>query len=316
MQRPKRVLCLMDLACAGRSSLAVVLPVLAACGVQALPLPTALFSTHTLGFGQVERQDEAAFGLRALAHLAREEVAVDAVYTGYLNSAAQLELAQAAMAQYPRALRVVDPAMADNGKLYSGMDEALVEGMRALCEQAGLITPNWTESALLTGTDLAEPFVEGQPETRVEALCREGRAVVLTSVPDGDGGFCTMACPGADTGGNVEPALVIPSARVPQSYPGTGDLFCAALVGLLLRAGRGAGLEEAAAKAAAFAEAAVHTTHENGGPVRDGVWFEPLLPMLAQYAREMELGGGEVDANDLLAVYDTDTDGDAEGMYL
>ena len=47
MQKQHTVLCIQDLSCVGRCSLAVVLPALAAMGVQPCALPTALLSTHT-----------------------------------------------------------------------------------------------------------------------------------------------------------------------------------------------------------------------------------------------------------------------------
>ena len=45
MRIPK-VLAIHDISCAGRASLTVILPVLAACGIEAIPLPTAVLSNH------------------------------------------------------------------------------------------------------------------------------------------------------------------------------------------------------------------------------------------------------------------------------
>ena len=47
MQKQHTVLCIQDLSCVGRCSLAVVLPALAAMGVQPCALPTALL-WHTM----------------------------------------------------------------------------------------------------------------------------------------------------------------------------------------------------------------------------------------------------------------------------
>ena len=47
--RDPRVLTIQDISCVGRCSMTVALPVLAACGVEACPLPTAVLSTHTGG---------------------------------------------------------------------------------------------------------------------------------------------------------------------------------------------------------------------------------------------------------------------------
>lgn len=273
MQRPKRVLCIMDLSGAGRSSMAVVLPVLAACGVQGCALPTMLFSTHLGGFGQVPSLNTAPFCEQALAHYKREGVAFDAVYAGFLMGDAQFALAKRAMALWPDALKIVDPSLGDGGKLYSKITPGEVASMWQLCQMANLITPNYTESALLTGT----PPTTGAPteeemHRRFFALCEGRRQVLITSVPRKDGG---MQICGGGPGKNQWYNIL--SHHVPQSYPGTGDLFAAAVTGLVLG---GATAKQAAVRAAAFDEAAVRATYQAGGEVRQGVWYEPHLHML------------------------------------
>lgn len=275
VQQPKRVLCIMDMAGAGRSSLAVVLPVLAACGVQACPLPPALFSTHTGGFGAPSVQDTTGYARQALAHYQAQQIQFDAVYTGYLQSGAQFELARQALAQYPNALHVCDPVMGDHGKRYSKITAEMVDSMRLLCQNADVITPNYTETALLLDFPPNNtPPAPGETERRLGLLSAGGRAVVATSMPNTGGGLCTMGCE-AD-GKNL---FVLPVQAVPQHYPGTGDLFAAALTGKLLG---GTGLLQAAQAAGNFAEAAVQATFEAQGEVRHGVWFEPQLYRLGQ----------------------------------
>ena len=44
---PPALAVIQDLSGIGRCSLSVALPVISACGVQACPLPTAVFSAHT-----------------------------------------------------------------------------------------------------------------------------------------------------------------------------------------------------------------------------------------------------------------------------
>lgn len=274
LQPPKKVLCLMDLSLAGRASLAVVLPVLAACGVQACPLPAALFSTHTGGFGSVVRQDEADFCHNALEHFKREKIDFDAVYVGYLFGEKQFALAEAALAQYPNALHLVDPALGDGGKVYNGLGEENVQRMKALCQKARLITPNVTESALLLDEDPEKALVGAQAmEIRLAKLAGESCSVLVTSVPNGSG-FEMMGC-----GPGGRDFFRIPSHHVNQHYPGTGDLMTSALCGLLLSRGD-KNLKKAAELAGAFVETAAKATYEGGGNPRNGLWFEPFLPML------------------------------------
>ncbi|MDL2293574.1 bifunctional hydroxymethylpyrimidine kinase/phosphomethylpyrimidine kinase [Ruminococcaceae bacterium OttesenSCG-928-D13] len=270
----KKVLCIMDLSSVGRAGLAVVLPALSAAGVQGCGLPAALFSTHTGGFGPVEKLDGAAWGAAALDHYARAGVDFDAVYIGYLYGEGQFALARQALAQYPKALHVVDPALGDAGKAYNGLGADTVERMLALCSAAQLITPNYTESAMLTGqTPDTAPPEDAVFAARMDKLAENGRAVLVTSVPTRSGGFETRGrtAEGRD--------FVIPNRHVPVRFPGSGDLLCAATLGLML--GRELDLEAAARAATRFVEKAVHTTHAAGADPRFGLDFEPLLGMLA-----------------------------------
>lgn len=266
----------MDLACVGRSSLAAVLPVLAACGVQGCPLPTTLFSSHTGGFGEVEMMNAAAFCESALVHYAREGVEFDAIYTGYLLGKTQFTLARHAMRAFPRALKIVDPSLGDNGRRYTKITPEMVGWMKDLCTMADILTPNHTESALLLGeTPGMDVPDEETLQRRLAALASDKRQVLITSVPQPTG-MATFGC-----GPNGKNSYSIAGHYVPQSYPGTGDLYAAALCGLVLR---GHPVPKAAAKAAGFVEAAVRATFEGKGEVRHGVWFEGQLPMLATLA--------------------------------
>lgn len=272
MGMPKRVLCIMDLSIVGRASLSATPCVLAACGVQCCPFPASLLSTHTGGFAGVQVLDLSEFGLRALAHIVAEDTHFDAVYIGYLNSPGQFQLAQKALECYPASYKIVDPAMGDDGALYSGITRETVAGMQALCRLADLITPNFTESALLAGAEPAGWTVETL-DGQLERLAAGGPSVLVTSVPLAGGLGMRGYLPAEQR------HFSIPVQMLPQSYPGTGDLFTASLAGLMLA---GLPLEEAARAGAQFIEAAIRRTMAGGGTVRQGAWFEPCLPLLTK----------------------------------
>lgn len=290
MAAPKTVLCIMDLAAVGRSSLAVVLPALAACGVQGCPLPASLFSSHTGGFADVALLDTAAFAEAALARYQSEGLSFDAVYIGYLRGPGQLAAARRALEAFPAAFKVVDPALGDAGKAYRGIDADTIRGMAALCRMADLITPNFTECALLAGDDPGVILSRDEFRRQAESLLRPGASLLVTSVPapstrvgpaslgeeDGE-------APTAIAGREGEDEFTFVTHRVPQDYPGTGDLFTASVLGLLLR---GHPLRAAAQQAAAFVGAAVRATFEGSGEARRGLWFEPLLPHLTAAANQ------------------------------
>lgn len=282
MTPPKRVLCIMDLAAVGRSSLAAVLPVLSACGLQACPLPASLFSTHTGGFEGVQTLDTADFCSAALDQYEEAGLTFDALYIGYLRGEGQIKAAQKALARFPDAYKLVDPAVGDNGKAYSGIDEATLAGMRGLCGAADLLTPNFTELALLCGEDPDAPLAEELLRSRASQLAHRGASILVTSVPAARirvNAESSMAIAGGVIGGE---SFTLTTHHLPQSYPGTGDLFAAAVLGLTLN---GLPLREATGQAAAFVGASVRSAYENNGEPRHGPWFEQWLLTLAQAAK-------------------------------
>ena len=317
MPQQRTVLCIQDLSCVGRSSLAVVLPTLAAAGASPCALPTALLSTHYGGFGAPVCSDESAFALAALEHYGRLGLAFDCVYSGYLPDARQAALVERAYAQSPAALRVADPAMADHGRLYSALTPEVCAAQARLCAQADVIVPNATEAALLLEED-GETGASGLQAMRHAALLLERfphlRCAVVTGAAAGpadgsaaqpadgenaakpvDGGAAAPAAKstaapaakGAAQRGNVcavrgkEPVFLSYEA-VPQAYPGTGDLFAAVLTGAML-AGRDA--QSAVSIAARFVSGAARDTLRAGADARFGVRFEPLLGALAEWVR-------------------------------
>ena len=274
MERVKRVGAVHDLSCFGRCSLAVILPVLSAMGVQCCPLPTAVLSAHTGGFGPVARTELAGQLAGTLAHWERLGLGFDGVYTGYLSTPEQAALAARAVEELkgPGGLAVVDPVLGDGGRLYASVTPELAQAMRGLCGKADVITPNLTEAAALLGRELGELPRDGEALARL--LSGGGaRSVVVTGVGDGPGrtGAAWFDRDGGGTGAySVE--------KAPGDFPGTGDLFTAVLTGSLLR---GEGLAAGCDRAADFVRRCAAHTLERGSPAREGVAFEPLLGELA-----------------------------------
>ena len=277
----KRILCIQDLAVVGRSSLAAVSPVLSAMGHQCCPLPVALYSSHTGGFDPVEKLDAGAFAAASLAAWQAQEIGFDCIYTGYLCSAAQAQMAKQLMERCPTALKVTDPAMADGGKLYRGVTEEMTAAMADLCTAADLITPNITEAVLLAGWEYRDRY----SVTKLEQLCglladRYGAQVIITGAP-AEGG--RMLCVGQ--GKASWEHFTLTCSYVDAVYPGTGDLFCAVTTGALLR---GNALQSAAELALRFVENAARVTYAAGEDPRFGLAFEPLLSELVPQKEDLQ----------------------------
>ena len=129
----RRILSIQDISCFGQCSLTVALPILSAAGMETVIIPSAVLSTHTAGFSGFTVRDLTEDVPAIAAHWKKEGLSFDAVYTGYLGSTEQIAHVQAIFDSLlaPGGLRIVDPAMADNGKLYPAFDAAYVEEMKS-----------------------------------------------------------------------------------------------------------------------------------------------------------------------------------------
>lgn len=265
----KRILTMQDISCVGKCSMTVAMPILSACGHECCILPTAVLSTHTGGFGKpavVHIEDK----LDAIVnHWMDQEITFDAILVGYLGSIKAVETAEKIIDTMlaPGGKSIVDPAMADHGKLYSGLDVAYSEAMSALCRRADMMLPNITEAAMMTGL----PYRVEQDEVYVRELLAQigGKTVVLTGT-----GFSPDQT-GAAIRENDQIRFVCHS-KVEQSYHGTGDIFAACFTGALMQ---GKDTFEAVKLAAEFTRRSIEATVAQ--PAHQyGVKFEALLPWL------------------------------------
>ena len=81
-QQPiKRVMAVNDISCFGKCSLTVTLPILSRFGIEAVPLPTALLSTHTGDFSKPTRLDLTDEMKKIVAHWESFQLKFDCIYT-------------------------------------------------------------------------------------------------------------------------------------------------------------------------------------------------------------------------------------------
>lgn len=270
----RKVAAIHDLSCYGRCSLAVIMPVLSVMGVQCCPLPGTVLSTHTGGYGAVQRTDLTSQVEGTVEHWAQLGLRFDGIYTGYMASVAQIHQAVGAVQRLaaPQAQVVVDPVLGDHGKLYTSMTQEMALAMGKLCEQAQVITPNLTEAAILLGLAPDALLGQGGRDLALELSAQGQRSVVVTGVTPEEGYTGAVWYDAATGASGVEVAV-----RAPGEYPGTGDLFSAVLTGGLMM---GESLERAVGRAVHFISRCASYTSALATPVREGVVFEPLLPLL------------------------------------
>jgi pyridoxine kinase len=277
----KRILVVQDISCVGQCSLTVALPILSACGMETAILPSAVLSTHTAGdFKGYTYRDLTDDIPAILDHWMRQGITFDALYTGYLGSTKQVEMVERIMDTLivPGGVKIVDPAMADNGKLYAGFDDDYVAAMRRLCARADIILPNITEAAMLT----EQAYTEKQSEAYISGLLSglsdiSNAAVVLTGVSYDSDSIGALSVKSGE-------ARYYSHRRIPRMFHGTGDVYASAFTGAYLR---GHSLHGAAAIAVDFTSAAIENTVDFPEHWY-GVRFEPVLPMLIERLSQKE----------------------------
>ena len=233
MEKQKRVLAIHDLCCVGKCSLTVAIPVLSAAGFEACAMPTAVFSAHT-AFPSFTFRDLADNLMPMAEEVKKQGITFDAIYTGYLGTAAQTEtvgrIIELFRAEKTRVL--VDPVMGDGGRLYQNLTKDFPAGMLALSRKAAVITPNVTEAALLLGVPyLPPPHTEAYVDKLLRGLVREtGAAVVITGVSFRETEIgCALLNPEDH---KIRYAM---SGRENRCCHGTGDIFAAVLCAALLK---------------------------------------------------------------------------------
>ncbi|KAB8292835.1 bifunctional hydroxymethylpyrimidine kinase/phosphomethylpyrimidine kinase [Bifidobacterium avesanii] len=276
-----RVAAVHDMCGYGTCSLTAAIAILSACGCDACPVPTALFSAHTL-FPVYTFHDTTPMLDGYLDAWRREGVALDGVYSGFLGNAAQVAVIERLYRDYPAALRLVDPVMGDDGELYPTYTPDLCRAMGRLAAGADVLMPNLTEAAILTGRDYpGQNLDEGAVADWLDALLGLGaRNVVLKGVDRGDGMIRNYVA-GA-SGGGADGRVEIAHRRMPFMAPGTGDVFASALCGGVMA---GLGLAQAARVAGEFVRSAMEHTPDQPGHELRGVSFELSLGELVAALR-------------------------------
>ncbi|MEN6444657.1 MAG: pyridoxamine kinase [Candidatus Cloacimonas sp.] len=231
MPNPK-VLAINDLSGFGTTSLLAVIPIMNRMGIEVVTMPSALLSANT-DFPDYVLQDNSVLLKKSLQHWQKLQLTFDAIYTGFLGSPLQVSvlLENLLPLKNDKTLVLVDPVLADAGKLYSCYTWEMVEAMRSLISISDIITPNWTEAIFLTDFHYGQNSNGNQVQECCEKLAALGpRYVVITSAPNAKGEFSSVALFDARLGFFQEFAC----QYAPVVFPGAGDCFSAMLLAGLL----------------------------------------------------------------------------------
>lgn len=275
MKLAPKVAAIQDMSGYGRCSMMVAVPVLSAMGAQCCPMLTAYLSAHTA----CPQTDDTVFldmtgeMERTGRHWRSLGLSFDAIFSGFLGSAEQIDVLRAFIGRFreKKTLVMVDPVMGDDGRPYRTYTADMCRRIGELAADADIITPNRTEAAILLGENYADvPTGEAGLSHWLERLSLNGgRSVVITGVRGGAGKL-GAACLDRESG----QVFFASAHEEPGQFPGTGDLFASVLLGALLR---GAALADATQLAVEFVRRSIRRTLDLNAPIIEGVQFEALL---------------------------------------
>lgn len=276
----KRIVTLQDISCVGKCALTVALPVISAMGVETAVIPTALLSAHSVfpDFTFMDLTDQ----IEAISkHWKTQNLKFDAIYTGYLGSKHQIEVVSRFFDEFKTEdnFIFVDPAMADQGRLYTGFDMDFARTMTKLCEKADIIDPNITEACFMTGMEYRETYDERYVRKLMGRLADLGaKTVVLTGVTLEPGKTGVV---GMDTSNGKMYHYFHP--HVKGQFHGTGDIFSSSVIGALMN---GRSLDESLRISANFTYECIRQTIMDESSSWYGVSFERALPYLIDQLRD------------------------------
>ncbi len=276
MKPVKQVAAIHDLSGYGRASLTVVIPILSTMGCNVCPLPTAVLSTSGSfpGFHFVDLTDDM---MKMIEHWKTLALDFDAIYSGFLGSARQIDIVTDFIESFQRQeqLVVVDPVLGDSGKLYTPFGEEMVFNMRDLIRHAGIITPNLTEAALLLNKNYTPALELEQAKEWMIQLAEQGpETVIITSVTlSGETGKTSVLA----WNKRDKRMWKVSCEYLPAEYPGTGDTFASIVTGCLLQ---GDSLPIALDRAVQFISLGVRATFGYDYDIRQGIVLERILQSL------------------------------------
>lgn len=267
-----------DLSGYGRASLTVVIPILSAMGIQVCPLPTAVLSSHT-EYRNFHSIDLTSHMPSIINHWKELDLQFDAIYSGYLASPEQINIVRNFIIDFRKKEQfvIIDPVMGDNGELYPGISNELVENMKLLIKEADIITPNITEAAFLSGMKISSQSNIDEIKECAQSLSEKGpKTVIITSTPCKKSNETSVLAYEKEK----DSFKIITNEYINASYPGTGDAFTSVITGSLLN---GEEIEQSIKNASKFIVEGIKATMKKKHDPLNGMNQEEVLPLLRNF---------------------------------
>jgi pyridoxine kinase len=268
----KKIALINDFTGFGRCSIAVELPIISTLKLQCCPLPTSIFSNHT-GFDSYFFDDYTDRMERYVEEWKKLDLSFNGICSGFLGSARQISIVKDFIKEFKTddTIVVVDPVMGDYGKIYSTYTDEMCGLMKELVAGADIITPNITESCILTDTPYSDMLYEKDIVELAEKLSMMGpEKVVITGIVQGT--FISNYCYERKKEGKK--GYFVKALKIGAQRSGTGDIFTSIIAA---DAVNGVDFHKSVKKASSFIKKCIMKSIELDIPLTDGVCFEELL---------------------------------------
>ena len=207
---------------------------------------------------------------KIIAHWEKEKINFNAFYTGYLLNKEQINIIKEIFNKFSinnNSLKIIDPVMGDNGKLYPGFDLNFAQAMKSLCLNADIILPNLTEACLLTGYEYKEKYDEEYISNLIKKLEEfKVKIIILTGISYDENTTGVIVVENGNT-------KYYKHRKISKTCHGTGDVYSSIFIGSYLK---GMNVFDAACAAADFVLECIEYTIKDKSHWY-GVKFEPLL---------------------------------------
>ena len=274
----KKILTIQDFSCVGKCSLTVAIPIISAFGIETCALPTALLSTHTQ-FGNwtfknlCDQLDPITDAWK------KENILFDGICTGYLGAVDLIENVKNIIKNFTTkdGTVLIDPAMGDNGKLYTGFDMDYVKATKTLCALADVVTPNITEATFMLEKEYKEVYDYEYLLDICQELHKNGaKDVVITGVRKSEteiGVFCLL---------DGKEVFEYYTKREEKDFHGTGDIYSSAVYGAI---SSGKNLKDAVSFACDYTKHCIAVTLAEKDHSFYGVNFEQCIGDITDFIK-------------------------------
>ncbi|MBQ3644794.1 MAG: pyridoxamine kinase [Candidatus Riflebacteria bacterium] len=275
--KQKKIALINDITGFGRCSVAVMAPIVSAMKIQAVPIPTAILSTHTQF--PVYFFDDYTSKMNDYIQTYKDlNLSFDAIATGFLGSEKQVDI----VIDFIKSFRtkdtfiLVDPVMGDYGKLYKTYTPEMCNKMKHLVQFAEVLTPNLTE--LCTLLDIEYPQDGKISLEKLDLMCEKlaqkgPKHIVVTGIPFNKKQILNFIY---NTGEDYQ---IIMSDKIGDDRSGTGDVVSSIIAGMYMN---GHTLYESAKKATNFVSKCIQYCEDNKVPNYWGLCFEMFLKDLVE----------------------------------